>query len=330
MTVLLSDGLNVSPVGLGAIMSVYSPAARQVEPAEGLAILNHAVDIGVTFIDTADVYGHGANEELVGRLLSTRRAEVTVATKFGITGDLQGARRARGDRSYVLRCADASLARLGTDVIDLYYMHRLDPGVPIEETVGAMAELVTAGKVRHLGLCEVTADELRRAQAVHPIAAVQSEWSVWSRDVESHVIPTAAALGVGFVPYSPLGRGMLAGTVDPGTFVADDLRRVLMPRYSDDNLSANLAATRAIAAVAGQTGLTQAQVSLAWLKAKGREFGLPVVPIPGTRRPRYVTENLASAAVTLTGEQVAALDSVAGAVEGARSRDLDWISCGRE
>ncbi|MGE7439826.1 aldo/keto reductase [Kitasatospora sp. NPDC001175] len=330
MTVLLSDDLRVSPVGLGAIMSVYSPAAKPVEPAEALDILNYAVDIGVTFIDTADVYGHGANEELVGRLLADRRTEVTVATKFGITGDLQGNRRARGDRAYVLACADASLKRLGTDVIDLYYMHRLDPEVPIEDTVGAMAELVAAGKARHLGLSEVTASELRRAHAVHPIAAVQSEWSVWSRDVESGIVPTAAELGVGFVPYSPLGRGFLAGTVSPGSLTADDLRRALMPRYSEDNLSANLTATGVITTVAEETGLTQAQVSLAWLNAKGREFGLPVVPIPGTRRRQYIAQNLESTQVVLTEEHVAALDTVADAVAGARSRDPHWISSGRE
>ncbi|MEU5050235.1 aldo/keto reductase [Streptomyces sp. NPDC021096] len=329
MTVLLRDDLRVSPVGLGTTMSVFSPAAEPVSPREALALLQHAVDIGVTFLDTADVYGNGANEELVARLLVDRRADVTVATKFGITGDLQGARRARGDRSYVARCAEASLRRLGTDTIDLYYLHRVDPDVPIEETVGAMAELVTAGKVRHLGLCEVTAAELRRAHAVHPIAAVQSEWSVWSRDVEAAVVPAAAELGAGFVPYSPLGRGMLAGTVSECSLPADDLRRVLMPRYSEDNLAVNVSATRTIAAVAEETELTPAQVSLAWLKAKGREFGLPVVPIPGTRQRRYLADNLASAGAVLTEDHIRRLDAVAETVAGARSRDPHWISAGR-
>ncbi|MET9080030.1 aldo/keto reductase [Streptomyces sp. NPDC004232] len=330
MTVFLSGNLRVSPVGLGTTMSVFSPATEPLGPDEALALLHHAVDIGVTFVDTADVYGNGANEELVGRLLADRRAEVTVATKFGITGDLQGSRRARGDRPYVARCAEASLRRLGTDIIDLYYLHRPDPNVPIEETVGAMAELVAAGKVGHLGVCEVTADELRRAHAVHAIAAVQSEWSVWSRDVEAAVVPAAAELGAGFVPYSPLGRGLLAGTVDEHSLPADDLRRALMPRYRKGNLATNLAATRAIAAVAEETGLTQAQVSLAWLKTKGQQYGLPVVPIPGTRRQRYLADNLASADAVLTDEQVRRLDTVAGAVAGARSRDPHWISAGRE
>ncbi|MBO0868659.1 MAG: aldo/keto reductase [Micromonosporaceae bacterium] len=330
MMVLLGGELQVSPVGLGAAMSVFNPTEMPVEPDEARATLNYAIDIGVTFIDTADVYGRGSNEELVGSVLATRRAEVTVATKFGIVGDLHGTRRARGDRPYVRRCVDASLARLGTDVIDLYYLHRPDPDVPIEETVGAMAELVAAGKVRHLGLCEVTAGELRRAHEVHPIAAVQSEWSVWSRDVEADVVPAMAELGVGFVPYSPLGRGFLAGTVSARSLAAGDLRRALMPRYSDGNLATNLAAVRGIAAVAEQTGLTQAQVSLAWLKAKGRAFGLPVVPIPGTRRPAHVAQNLAATAVTLTAEQTAVLDDVSAAVAGERTRQPGWTSSSRK
>ncbi|RSM44935.1 aldo/keto reductase [Amycolatopsis balhimycina DSM 5908] len=312
-------------------MSVYRTSEAQVDAKAALATLHAAVDAGVTFLDTADVYGHGGNEQLVGRLLADRRGEVTVATKFGITGDLMARRRqARGDRAYVLECADASLTRLATDRIDLYYLHRPDPAVPIEETVGAMAELVRAGKVAHLGLCEVTAAELRRACAVHPIAAVQSEWSVWSRDVEANVVPAAAELGIGFVPYSPLGRGFLAGTVTASSLDQDDLRRTLMPRYHDHNLPANLAAVAGIAAVAAAAGATQAQVSLAWLIGKGAEFGLPVVPVVSTRFPARVAENLASVAVRLSPEQLGALDRIADAVSGSRSRDLQWVSAGRE
>lgn len=214
-TVTLGDDLTVSAIGFGAM--ALTPVYGEVDDAESLATLNRALDLGVTFLDTADVYGGGANERLIAELLATRRDEVILATKFGIAGNPTdpdaGPPTFRGDAAYVRQSVDASLGRLRTDVVDLYYMHRRDLTVPIEETVGAMAELVTAGKVRHLGLSEVTADELRAAVAVHPIAAVQSEWSIWSRDVERQVVPAAAELGVGFVPYSPLGQGFLTGTV---------------------------------------------------------------------------------------------------------------------
>ena len=210
-TVKLGDELSVSAIGFGAM--VLTPVYGEVDDTESLATLNRTVDLGVTFIDTANQYGGGANEQLISKLLADRRDEVTLATKFGIVGTpadrAAGKLVARGDAAYVRQCIDESLQRLQTDVVDLYYMHRRDVNVPIEETVGAMAELVAAGKVRHLGLSEVTADELRAAVAVHPIAAVQSEWSIWSRDVERNVVPAAAELGVGFVPYSPLGRGFL-------------------------------------------------------------------------------------------------------------------------
>ena len=214
-TVTLGDELTVSAIGFGAM--ALTPVYGEVDDTESLATLHRCLDLGVTFIDTANVYGGGNNEQLISRLLADRRDEVTLATKFGITtnpADRRGRNlETRGDAAYVQQSIDESLARLKTDVVDLYYMHRRDPSVPIEETVGAMAELVTAGKVRHVGLSEVTADELRAAVAVHPIAAVQSEWSIWSRDVERNVVPTAVELGVGFVPYSPLGRGFLTGTV---------------------------------------------------------------------------------------------------------------------
>ena len=214
-TVLLGDELTVSAIGFGAM--ALTPVYGEVDDTESLATLNRCIDLGVTFIDTANVYGGGNNERLIAKLLADRRDEVTLATKFGIASnpadEAPGTLVAHGDAAYVHKSIDESLSRLKTDSVDLYYMHRRDPSVPIEETVGAMAELVTAGKVRHLGLSEVTADELRAAVAVHPIAAVQSEWSIWSRDVERNVVPTAAELGVGFVPYSPLGRGFLTGTV---------------------------------------------------------------------------------------------------------------------
>lgn len=328
MTDVLGDNLTTSKLGFGGM--ALTPVYGDVDPTEALATLHHALDVGVTFIDTANVYGGGSNEELIAKLLADRRDEVTLATKFGISGNpAAGERATRSDRAYVAQCIDESLGRLQTDVIDLYYLHRLDPNTPIEETVGAMAELVTAGKVRHLGLSEVTGDELRRAIAVHPIAAVQSEWSIWSRDVEAQVVPTAAELGVGFVPYSPLGRGFLTGTVDSTTLGENDFRRRI-PRFEDDALAANQAAVAAVRSVADAVGATPAQVSLAWLRYKGEQFGLPVVPIPGTRRAARIDENVGSLTVQLDADQLATLDAVAASVSGARSKDASWVSFGRE
>jgi aryl-alcohol dehydrogenase-like predicted oxidoreductase len=326
---LQGDGLQVSALGYGAmgLADVYGPA----DDAESLATLHHAVDRGVTFIDTADVYGAGSNERLIGRLLADRRAEVTLATKFGIQqdGDLT-TMTTRGDAAYVSQACDASLRRLGTDVIDLYYLHRREVTVPIEETVGAMAELVTAGKVRHLGLSEITATELRRAQAVHPIAAVQSEWSLWSRDVERAVVPAAAELGVGFVPYSPLGRGFLTGMLDQQAIAGD--WRAGLSRFSGEAFDRNQAVVEAVRGVAAEVGATPAQIALAWLRLRGEELGLPVVPIPGTRRAARVDENVASLGVTLDTGQRKLLDDLAGAVVGPRSdhQDPNWVSDTRE
>ena len=329
-TIPLGDGLTVSALGYGAmgLADVYGPA----QDDESLATLHHAVDVGVTFLDTADLYGAGSNERLLARLLADRRGEVTLATKFGITtadGDLS-TMATRGDAVYVRQACDASLGRLGTDVIDLYYMHRRDVRVPIEETVGAMAELVRAGKVRHLGLSEVTADELRRAYAVHPIAAVQSEWSLWSRDVERAVVPAAAELGVGFVPYSPLGRGFLTGTLDQATIAGD--WRAGLSRFSGTAFDRNQAVVEGVRGVAAEVGATPAQVALAWLRLKGEELGLPVVPIPGTRRAARVDENVASLGVALDAGRRKLLDDLAGAVVGPRSdhSDPNWVSDTRE
>ncbi|MBG6179539.1 aldo/keto reductase [Arthrobacter sp. CAN_A1] len=324
----LASGFNVSAQGFGgmALTDVYGGMNQD----EALATLNHAVDVGVTFIDTADVYGAGSNEQLISQLLRHRRDEVQLATKFGIQGSpAQGYSGIRGDAGYVRDAAEASLGRLGTDVIDLYYLHRRDTSVPIEETVGAMAELVTAGKVRHLGLSEVTAAELNTAHAVHPIAAVQSEWSIWSRDVEKFVVPMAAQLGVGFVPYSPLGRGFLTGTVQASTLGAGDFRH-RVPRFGADALTANEAVVEAVQAVAADAGVTAAQVALAWLGAQGSRFGLPVVPIPGTRRPSRIDENAAATSVALSQAQLDMLDGAAALVVGERSADPTWVSQGRE
>jgi aryl-alcohol dehydrogenase-like predicted oxidoreductase len=332
-TTKLDDELTVSAIGFGAapLTSVYG----DVDDAEALATLNRCLDLGVTFIDTANVYGGGNNERLIARLLADRRDEVTLATKFGIASNpadhAPGQRPVRGDAAYVRQCIDESLARLQTDVVDLYYMHRRDLTVPIEETVGAMAELVRAGKVRHLGLSEVTADELRAAVAVHPIAAVQSEWSIWSRDVERQVVPTAAELGVGFVPYSPLGRGFLTGTIRSAADLSSPTDwRHTMPRFADGALEANLAVVDVVRSVAEQQRATPAQVALAWLRYRAEALGVVSVPIPGTRRASRVEENLGSLSVTLTPAQLTALHATGAAVAGNRTDDLTWVSAGRE
>jgi aryl-alcohol dehydrogenase-like predicted oxidoreductase len=331
--VQLGDELSVSAIGFGAM--ALTPVYGEVDDDESLATLHRCVDLGVTFIDTANIYGNGNNELLIARLLADRRDEVTLATKFGITGNpadrAAGRPSVRGDAAYVHQCIDESLQRLQTDVIDLYYMHRRDVNVPIEETVGAMAELVRAGKVRHLGLSEVTADELQAAVAVHPIAAVQSEWSIWSRDVERNVVPAAAELGVGFVPYSPLGRGFLTGTVRSAADLTgpNDFRRN-MPRFREGALDANLAVVEVVRSIAEQQGATPAQVALAWLRHRADAMRVASVPIPGTRRAARVEENLGSLTVSLTAEQVDALDAAGTSVSGNRFEDLSWVSAGRE
>lgn len=337
-TIELGDGLTVSRLGFGgmALSNVYGG----IDSAEAERTLHGVIDLGVTFIDTADVYGEphpgtagpaGTNEELVGRVLRARRDEVQLATKFGITGDVgPGGNTTRGDRAYVHRACDASLTRLGVDVIDLYYMHRRELDRPIEETVAAMAELVRAGKVRHLGLSEVTADELRAAASVHPIAAVQSEWSIWSRDVEARVVPAAQELDVGFVPYSPLGRGFLTGTLTKEA--VRDSTRSGQPRF-DEHFDANQPVVNAIRSVATEMGATPAQVALTWLWAQEDRFGLPVVPIPGTRRVERMRENAGSLDVTLTDAQLDELDAASAYVVGERNLTYngpEWISSGRE
>ncbi|WP_433607382.1 aldo/keto reductase [Prescottella agglutinans] len=339
-TIELGHGLRVSRIGLGgmALSDVYGPTDHE----EAVRTLNHAIDVGVTFIDTADVYGTprpgtrgpaGTNEELVAQVLRTRRGEVQLATKFGITGvigDDRGGTPTRGDRDYVRSACEASLRRLGTDVIDLYYMHRREIGRPIEETVAAMAELVREGKVRHLGLSEVTGDELRAAAAVHPITAVQSEWSLWSRDVERHVVPAAVEVGAGFVPYSPLGRGFLTGTLTRETVSGSILQG--QHRF-DQHFDANQVVVECVRSVAAEVAATPAQVALAWLLAQGARLGVPVAPIPGTRRSTRVDENAAAASLQLSEPQLERLDGVADLVTGGRNLTFngpEWISSGRE
>ena len=338
-TTRLGEGLTVSRIGFGgmALSHVYGG----IDTAEAERVLHGVIDLGVTFLDTADVYGEsrpdtegpaGTNEELFGRVLRTRRDEVQLATKFGIVGSIGTGTSSptRGDRAYVHQACDASLRRLGVDVIDLYYLHRRDLDRPIEETVGAMAELVEAGKVRQLGLSEVTAEELRAAHAVHPIAAIQSEWSIWSRDVEAHVVPTARELGTGFVPYSPLGRGFLTGTLTRETVAAST--RSGQPRF-DEHFEANQAVVEVIRRVADRLEATPAQVALAWLLAQGERFGLPVVPIPGTRRVERMAENAGCLDISLTPEQLRELDAASDTVRGGRNLTFngpEWISSGRE
>ena len=327
-TVHLGHGFNVSPLGFGGM--ALTPVYGEVDPEDALRTLHHAVDSGVSFIDTADIYGGGSNEELIARLLRERRDEVQLATKFALVGTpADGYTDIRGDAAYIRQAVDRSLQRLGTDVIDLYYMHRRDLRVPIVETVEAMAELVKHGKIRHLGLSEVTAQELAEASAVHPIAAVQSEWSIWSRDVERNVVPAAAALGVGFVPYSPLGRGFLTGTVDAASLGSNDFRRRI-PRFAPEAADANQAVVATVQSVANELEATPAQVALAWLLAQGKRLGLPVVPIPGTRKRHRIDENLGALSLDLSPAQLDALAAASDAVVGSRSADPTWVSEGRE
>jgi aryl-alcohol dehydrogenase-like predicted oxidoreductase len=308
--------LSVSALGLGCMgMSfAYGTADR----GESVATLHRAIDLGVTLLDTADMYGAGDNEELLATVLADRRDEVTLATKFGIlTGEDGYPNGVDGSPAYARRACDASLRRLGVDQIDLYYLHRPDPEVPIEDTVGAMAELVAAGKVRHLGLSESSAETIRRAAAVHPIAAVQSEWSVFSRDIERAVLPACRELGIGLVPYSPLGRGLLTGAL-PTEFADDDFRRTL-PRFQGENLDRNLTLVGAVREIAQARGATAGQVALAWLLAQGED----VVPIPGTKRVRYLEENAGALDVTLSAADLARLDALRPA--GDRYADMTWV-----
>ena len=313
--------LEVSEQGLGCMgMSAFYGATD--EP-ESIATIRRALDVGITFLDTADVYGRGANEELVGRAIAGRRDEVVLATKFGNRWFADGTRTIDGTPAYVHAAIDASLRRLEVDHVDLYYQHRVDASTPIEETVGAMAELVHAGKVRYLGLSEAGPQTIRRAQAVHPITALQSEWSLWTRDPEAEVLPTVRELGIGFVAYSPLGRGFLAGRFSsPDELDEDDFRKH-HPRLSGENLERNRALADHVRELAAERGCTPAQLALAWVLSRGDD----VVPIPGTKRRTYLEQNAAASDVTLTEDELERLDVAfpPGAAAGTRYADMSSI-----
>ncbi|HWB22451.1 MAG TPA: aldo/keto reductase [Gaiellaceae bacterium] len=319
---LLGQGLEVSALGLGCMgMSAFYGTTDE---QESTAAIRLALDLGVTFLDTADMYGasFGENEELVGRAIAGRRDEVVLSTKFGNALNTDGSFRIDGNPDYVRAAADASLSRLGVDTIDLYFQHRVDKDTPIEETVGAMAELVTAGKVLHLGLSEASAETIRRAHAVHPITALQSEYSLWTRDPEGEILDTCRELGIGFVAYSPLGRGFLAGRFGSAGDLDDGDSRKGNPRFASENIDRNRRLADRIKELAAAKNVTPGQYALAWLLARG------VVPIPGTKRRKYVEENAAAAQVELTAAELALLDAEfpPGAAAGTRESDMSSVN----
>ncbi|WP_441249299.1 aldo/keto reductase [Kitasatospora sp. McL0602] len=302
------NGPEVSALGLGCMgmSGVYGPETGDADESGYVEVIHRALDLGCTFLDTADMYGSGRNERLVGRALAgARRDGVVLATKFGFHTATDGVSTIRNDAAYVREAVDASLTRLGVEHIDLYYMHRRNPEVPVEESVGAMAELVQAGKVRHLGLSEVSAATLRAAHAVHPISALQSEYSLFTRGIEAEIIPAARELGIAIVPFSPVGRGLLTGTITTLDGMSPDDFRRQNPRFQGDNLDANLKLVAELRAIAGESGHSAVQLALAWLLAQGPD----IVPIPGTKRITYLEENTAAAGIELTAGQIARIEA---------------------